>query len=47
MSKEIIGNYLVLKCPYCDAEITQLMKPSLKIRLKKVKFKCPICGKEI
>jgi len=47
MTIEVIGNYLVMNCPNCRAEITELMKPSTKENIRKKKFLCPLCGNKI
>lgn len=44
---QIIGNYLLITCPKCGAEIEEPMDKKTKDNLRKIKYKCPLCGQII
>jgi predicted Zn finger-like uncharacterized protein len=47
MSKEIIGNYMIMQCPHCKAKIIDLLTKRDKQMVRRKKVKCPLCGEEI
>jgi len=47
MTREIVGNRMIIKCPYCKSEISILLNSFNKKGVKEKIFKCPICNKEM
>jgi transposase-like protein len=47
MTRYIVGNRMIIKCPYCKSEISILLNPFNKKGVKEKIFKCPVCNKEI
>ena len=44
---QIIGNYLSITCPSCGSVIEEPMDKKLRQNLRRIKYKCPMCGYEI